>query len=98
MKKRLASFPLQTFYCTCKQFWSKRFFALTGKNIAVKSATKIRDVAQSGSAPEWGSGGREFKSRRPDQFFDGKSSQESPVLLFHLKSISYLSAWPMCGA
>ena len=25
-----------------------------------------RDVAQSGSAPEWGSGGRGFKSRRPD--------------------------------
>ncbi len=28
-----------------------------------------RDVAQSGSAPEWGSGGREFESRRPDQSF-----------------------------
>jgi hypothetical protein len=41
---------------------------LTGKDIAVKSRTKIRDVAQSGSAPEWGSGGREFKSRRPDHF------------------------------
>ena len=27
-----------------------------------------RDVAQSGSAPEWGSGGRGFKSRRPDVF------------------------------
>ena len=26
----------------------------------------LRDVAQSGSAPEWGSGGRGFKSRRPD--------------------------------
>src|SRR6266550_1844080 len=25
-----------------------------------------RDVAQSGSAPEWGSGGRGFKSRRPE--------------------------------
>ena len=25
-----------------------------------------RDVAQPGSAPEWGSGGRGFKSRRPD--------------------------------
>ena len=25
-----------------------------------------RDVAQSGSAPEWGSGGPEFKSPRPD--------------------------------
>ncbi len=28
-----------------------------------------RDVAQSGSVPEWGSGGREFKSRRPDFLF-----------------------------
>ena len=28
-----------------------------------------RDVAQSGSVPEWGSGGPGFKSRRPDQFF-----------------------------
>jgi hypothetical protein len=45
---------------------------LTGKDIAVKSSTKIRDVAQSGSAPEWGSGGREFKSRRPDHFFSQK--------------------------
>src|SRR5918993_3909784 len=26
-----------------------------------------RDVAQPGSAPEWGSGGREFESRHPDQ-------------------------------
>ena len=26
-----------------------------------------RDVAQSGSAPEWGSGGRRFKSSHPDQ-------------------------------
>src|SRR5437016_6011184 len=26
----------------------------------------VRDVAQLGSAPEWGSGGRGFKSRRPD--------------------------------
>jgi hypothetical protein len=25
-----------------------------------------RGVAQPGSAPEWGSGGREFESRRPD--------------------------------
>ena len=27
-----------------------------------------RDVAQSGSAPEWGSGGREFESPRPDHW------------------------------
>src|SRR6185503_8701444 len=34
---------------------------------SVCSATRAqRDVAQPGSAPEWGSGGRGFKSRRPD--------------------------------
>ncbi len=27
----------------------------------------LRGVAQTGSAPEWGSGGRWFKSSRPDQ-------------------------------
>jgi hypothetical protein len=30
-----------------------------------------RDVAQPGSAPEWGSGGRGFKSRRPDDIRQG---------------------------
>ena len=30
-----------------------------------------RDVAQPGSAPEWGSGGRGFKSRRPDYLRSG---------------------------
>jgi DNA-binding transcriptional MerR regulator len=37
-----------------------------GVEKAVTQAREIRDVAQPGSAPEWGSGGREFKSRRPD--------------------------------
>ncbi len=32
----------------------------------VEKETK-RGVAQPGSAPEWGSGGRRFKSSRPDQ-------------------------------
>ena len=30
-----------------------------------------RGVAQPGSVPAWGAGGREFKSRRPDQPFPG---------------------------
>ena len=30
-------------------------------------ARSIRDVAQPGSAPDWGSGGRGFESRHPDQ-------------------------------
>ena len=32
-------------------------------------ANLIRGVAQSGSAPHWGCGGRRFKSCRPDQIF-----------------------------
>ena len=40
--------------------------ALFGKNIKLS-----RDVAQSGSAPEWGSGGRKFESSHPDQKFQG---------------------------
>ncbi len=27
---------------------------------------RVRDVAQPGSVPAWGAGGREFKSHRPD--------------------------------
>src|SRR5207253_9430641 len=36
--------------------------------LGVSASTRLvfRDVAQPGSAPEWGSGGRGFKSRRPD--------------------------------
>jgi hypothetical protein len=30
-------------------------------------------VAQPGSAPEWGSGGPEFKSPRPDQLSEGRN-------------------------
>ncbi len=29
----------------------------------------LRDVAQFGSAPLWGSGGRGFKSRRSDNYY-----------------------------
>ena len=34
--------------------------------MSVLDEAGLRDVAQPGSAPEWGSGGRGFKSRRPD--------------------------------
>ena len=34
--------------------------------VSTSGRLAFRDVAQSGSAPEWGSGGRGFKSRRPD--------------------------------
>ena len=32
------------------------------------SASSFRDVAQFGSAPDWGSGGRWFESSHPDQY------------------------------
>ena len=32
------------------------------------ASTPTRDVAQPGSAPDWGSGGRGFESRHPDHF------------------------------
>ena len=35
---------------------------------SVKQPTILRGVAQPGSAPEWGSGGRRFKSVHPDHF------------------------------
>ena len=43
----------------------------------IRSLPKRRGVAQPGSAPAWGAGGRRFKSARPDQrpsnAFDGLS-------------------------
>src|SRR6266545_5282921 len=35
-------------------------------DVSTSGRLAVRDVAQPGSAPEWGSGGRGFKSRRPD--------------------------------
>jgi hypothetical protein len=35
-----------------------------------------RGVAQPGSAPALGAGGREFESRRPDQFFERDSGEQ----------------------
>jgi hypothetical protein len=37
-----------------------------------------RGVAQSGSVPEWGSGGRWFKSSRPDQLIPKESACNAP--------------------
>jgi hypothetical protein len=42
-------------------------------------------VAQSGSAPEWGSGGRWFKSSRPDQKKIKAPGHEGQVLFFDRK-------------
>ena len=44
----------------------------------------MRDVAQPGSAPEWGSGGPGFKSPRPDHFInkiEGLSIVLTPLFL-----------------
>lgn len=48
----------------------------------------LRGVAQPGSAPEWGSGGRRFKSSRPDQFLYSAESQK----IEHHRSDLVLSA------
>src|SRR2546430_4085484 len=56
--------------------------------ISASGRLVFRDVAQLGSAPEWGSGGRGFKSRRPDcsknqpcnDFRCGAFSSPHPVL------------------
>ncbi len=40
--------------------------SLNSACFSVKKQRLLRDVAQLGSAPLWGSGGRGFKSRRPD--------------------------------
>ncbi len=37
-----------------------------GKTAYLRDEVLQRDVAQLGSAPEWGSGGRRFESGRPD--------------------------------
>ena len=37
-----------------------------GKTAYLRDEVHRRDVAQLGSAPEWGSGGRRFESGRPD--------------------------------
>ena len=39
------------------------------------SAAKFRDVAQPGSAPDWGSGGRGFESRHPDQYSQAQTAR-----------------------
>jgi hypothetical protein len=38
-----------------------------------------RDVAQPGSAPDWGSGGRGFESRHPDQFYSTENATLASV-------------------
>ena len=45
-------------------------------------ASEIRGVAQPGSALAWGARGREFESRRPDQYLKGlQLNAVSPFLI-----------------
>ena len=44
-----------------------------------------RGVAQPGSAPEWGSGGREFESRRPDWLRDGPVDSYGRAVFFAVR-------------
>ena len=44
----------------------RRLFLETDEPLTYGKEVPQRDVAQLGSAPEWGSGGRRFESGRPD--------------------------------
>ena len=72
-----------------------KFFVLTKWSIGIELfSLKSRDVAQSGSAPEWGSGSRRFKSCRPDHDHTNLGrSGPMPNLLFSLISKSLSSLW-----
>ncbi len=49
-----------------------------------------RGVAQPGSAPEWGSGGREFESRRPDLVRDGPVGSYGRAVFLIIIAVSRL--------
>ena len=51
-----------------KHFLCTRGWIACLQNVNVPLHLSIRDVAQSGSAPALGAGGREFKSPHPDSF------------------------------
>ena len=53
------------FFREALQFGPVRAFQIQSAHLG---RCTVRGVAQSGSAPVLGTGGREFESRRPDQF------------------------------
>ncbi len=63
--------------------------------IEVDLSSRYRGVAQTGSAPAWGAGGRRFKSSRPDHrlfnfcLCDGNVHQTSKIdsMLLHFKMV-----------
>ena len=50
-------------------------------NVQKRSQFISRDVAQSGSAPHWGCGGRQFESGHPDHFL------QKPITVHNYSSI-----------
>ena len=50
-------------------------------------------MAQPGSAPEWGSGGREFESRRPDQLI----TKHLQVIALHQPGFMGFLFWATFG-
>lgn len=61
------------FLCWAKKinFLKIAFFTCTYTKNLLDSIDKLRSVAQPGSAPDLGSGGRRFESYRSDHFFAG---------------------------
>src|SRR5208337_4208141 len=49
----------------------------SGQLMTVQYAMWCRGVAQSGSAPAWGAGGRVFESHRPDHFHQRRAAAQS---------------------
>ena len=77
--------PLTTFECTPG--------AVTFGKVSAwcYTETHSRGVAQSGSALEWGSSGRTFKSSRPDR--DSQLSSQSWLLFFRPATLYFLSSF-----
>src|SRR5947209_13163182 len=88
------SSPVQIILCTHVRFEQRNRTVPPGSVIIEKTLHNSRGVAQPGSAPALGAGGRRFKSYRPDQFpfrhlrgfhsgprFDGRRSNVTMVLI-----------------
>ncbi len=68
--------------CAWTTVRSARRHALAPKSRGVRyRSARHRGVAQPGSAPDWGSGGRRFKSCRPDHTSQSLTSAATPAAL-----------------
>lgn len=57
--------------------------------VIASSALKVRAVAQPGSVPEWGSGGRGFKSPLPDQNHPFETRSDAFMLRFSVQLLCH---------